>query len=77
LLPDVPVQAVRGRGSSFGVTNEAQAVVISLAPPLAERVVAALAIKDVQLRAGVLTGVPPGRADTVLPDIARCAGGGT
>jgi len=76
LLPDVPVQAVHGdAGGSFGAGSDGQDVVISVSPGLAERVVAALALEDVRLRAGVLTGGAPANDQPVLPDLGACAGG--
>jgi hypothetical protein len=73
LLADVTVQAVRaGSGGSFGTAAGGQDVVISVAPPLAERVVSALAFEDVKLRAGVLLGPRPS-GDQPLPDLAPCA----
>lgn len=57
LLPDVTVQSVRADDAgSFGGGNGAQNVVISVAASLADRVVQALALPDVKLRAGVLIG---------------------
>jgi hypothetical protein len=75
LLADVPVQAVHADDCSFAAGNDAQDVVISLAPALADRVVQALAMDDAHLRAGVLTG-PAHSPDGALPlpDIASCAG---
>ena len=72
LLPDVPVQAVHADDSSFAAGNDAQDVVLSLAPTLADRVVQALALDGAQLRAGVLTG-PSRLPDGALPDISVCA----
>jgi hypothetical protein len=86
VLPDVTVQDVRAdSGSSFTSGTGGQDVVISVDPALANRVVAALAIDQAQVRAGVLTGNPgaspasvpalPGAASGGLPaDLARCAG---
>jgi len=74
LLPDVPVQAVHGdTGGSFAAGSGGQDVVVSVAPGAAERVVAALALTDVRLRAGVLTGPAPAGESPVLPDLAPCA----
>jgi hypothetical protein len=76
LLPEVPVQAVRSdAGGSFGSGSGEQDVVVSVAPELAERVVAALAIEDVHLRAGVVTG-PVRSPAAPLPDLAACAAAG-
>jgi hypothetical protein len=73
LLPDVTVQAVHSdSGGSFAGGNDGQDVVISVPPDSAERVVAALAMQDVQLRAGILGG--PARPTTdPLPDLTPCA----
>lgn len=77
LLPDVTVQAVHGdTGGSFGAGADGQDVVVSVAPGLAERVVAALALDDVRLRAGVLTGPVPAGGQPVLPELGACAGAG-
>jgi SAF domain-containing protein len=74
LLPDVTVQAVHAdSGGSFGAGSDGQDVVISVPPELAERVVTALAIDEVRLRAGVLAGASPGDAPP-LPDLTPCAG---
>lgn len=57
LLPDVTVQDVRSDSdASFGGGTGRQDVVISVEPGLAGRVIAALAIADAQIRAGVLVG---------------------
>jgi hypothetical protein len=86
VLPDVTVQDVRPDSSgSFTSGTGGQDVVISVEPALANRVVAALAIDQAQVRAGVLTGnqssrptsapVLPGAASGGDPaDLARCAG---
>src|SRR3954453_2808877 len=76
LLPDVTVQAVHGdTGGSLGSGSDGQDVVISVPPDLAERVVTALAIEEVRLRAGVLAG-PAGIARAPLPDLGACASAG-
>jgi hypothetical protein len=76
LLPDVTVQAVHGdSGGSFGSGSDGQDVVISVPPDLAERVVTALAIEEVRLRAGVLAG-PTGIAGAPLPDLGACVSAG-
>jgi hypothetical protein len=76
LLNDVAVQAVRDADTgAFGTVGSGQDVVISVAPPLADRLIAALALHDVQLRAGVLVGSSSGTAaPAALPDLAPCAG---
>jgi hypothetical protein len=78
LLADVTVQAVHvDNGGSFTTGTGAQDVVISVDRPLADRVVSALAIQDVQLRAGILAGsdasVAPTTAGATLPDLGPCA----
>jgi hypothetical protein len=76
LLPDVPIQSVRtDSGGSFGAGSGEQDVVVSVAPELAQRVVTALAIEDVHLRAGVLSGPAP-TGTAALPDLAACTAGG-
>lgn len=71
LLADVVVQSVREAGESFGSGTGGQDVVISVPPEQADRVVAALALDAVRLRAGVLTG--PVRGSLSLPNLAGCA----
>jgi hypothetical protein len=73
LLPDVTVQSVRpDGGSSLNAGTGGQDVVISVMPTLADRVVSALSLDQVQLRAGVLDGgAHPQPA--VLPELASCA----
>lgn len=73
LLPDVTVQSVRTDSGGFGTGSGGQDVVVSVAPPLADRVVDALALDNVQLRAGVLTGPAPKiPAPSALPDVRTC-----
>jgi hypothetical protein len=72
LLPDVTVQAVRTDSTAFGIGTEGQDVTISVAPTLAERVVAALALDDAQLRAGILTGDRAEEPPTPLTDVGSC-----
>lgn len=88
LLSEVTVQSVRADDAgSFDAGTGAQRVVISVAPKLAPRIVAAQSIDDATVRAGVLSGTaqvstpspePPAAATTGgLPsDLAACAGGG-
>lgn len=72
LLPEVTVQAVRADSDgSFSSGSGGQDVVISVPPTLADRVVAALAIDQAQLRAGVLDGRASSQAE--LPDLAPCS----
>jgi hypothetical protein len=77
LVRDVTVQAVQAdAGGTFSTGGEGQNVVVSVAPELADRIVRALAVKDVQLRAGVLVGPlrPSAAAGADLPDLAPCVG---
>jgi hypothetical protein len=70
LLDDVPVQAVRNPdGGSFSAAG-GQTVTLDVAPPLADRVVDALAIDKSVLRAARLDG-PVGPV-AALPDLAPC-----
>lgn len=74
LLPDVTVQDVRtGDSGGFSSSGTSQDVVVSVAPELAQRVVAALAIDNATIRAGVLTGADAGTAATHLPALSGCA----
>jgi Flp pilus assembly protein CpaB len=75
LLPDVTVQAVRADTAAFDSGTNGQDVTISVAPALADRVVAALAIDDAQLRAGILTGEPADEPPADLSDLRSCAAG--
>lgn len=73
LLPDVTVQAVRPESdASFSSGADGQDVVISVAPPLADRVVHALTLDEARLRAGVLVGTGPAESGA-LPDLLPCA----
>jgi hypothetical protein len=77
LLPDVTVQAVHADAGAFGAGADGQAVVISVSPELAERVITALALEDAQLRAGILNGPPATTGPTAaLPDARGCAADG-
>jgi SAF domain len=78
LLPDVTVQALHAdAGGSFDSGTGGQDVVISVEPPLADRVITALAIDQAHIRAGVLVGgtaaarAPVSPAE--LPDLAGCS----
>jgi hypothetical protein len=74
LLPDVTVQSVHADATgSFNSGGAGQDVVVSIAPALADRVVAALAIDQVQLRAGVLAGGHPPGAEPSLPALTPCS----
>lgn len=67
LLPDVTVQDVRSSDDgSFGSGSGEQDIVISVSPALSRRVIAALAIDNAQIRAGVLVGGDP----TPAPSLA-------
>ena len=72
LLPDVTVQAVRTDNGAFGSGIGGQDVTITVEPPLADRVVAALAMDDAQLRAGILNGTVPEDPPAGLADLAPC-----
>jgi SAF domain-containing protein len=77
LLPDVTVQDVRAATSGgFSTSGTGQDVVVSVVPTLAQRVVAALAIPDATIRAGVLTGARKSTGTTssgTLPPLDECA----
>lgn len=70
LLPDVTVQSARALDTDFSGAD-GQNVVISVAPAMAERVVAALDLDQAHIRAGVLNGSRAGGAP-VLADLATC-----
>jgi hypothetical protein len=73
LLPDVTVQDVRAAASGgFSTSGTGQDVVVSVAPALAQRVVAALAIQDATIRAGVLSGARTSSSGA-LPSLDACA----
>ncbi|MBE7187831.1 SAF domain-containing protein [Jatrophihabitans endophyticus] len=77
LLDDVTVQDVRtDAGGSFEDGAQGQDVVISVPPALAGRVVAAQAITDAKIRAGVLTGGGDPTTDSTLPPAGSATGGG-
>jgi hypothetical protein len=73
LLADVTVQDVRVSDATFG-SRRGQDVVLSIEPPLADRVVAALAREGATIRAGVLTGPPVASANDGLPALSACPG---
>jgi ABC-type uncharacterized transport system permease subunit len=77
LLRDVTVQDSHAASSGvIGAADGGQAVVLSVSPQLAARVVTALAFEGATVRAGVLSGGSATRADdaaTDLPDLAACA----
>ena len=73
VLSDVAVQEVHeAEGARLGVRG-GQDVVLSLDPPLAERMVAALARDGATVRAGVLSG-PARTAGGALPALDECPG---
>jgi hypothetical protein len=72
VLADVAVQGVHETSGGSFSTAGGQDVVVSVAPALAERVVAALAQDGAMIRAGVITGEPQPGANESLPDV-RCA----
>jgi hypothetical protein len=72
LLAAATVQQVHQGTGSF-TTDNGQNVVLSLAPGLAERVVAALAEPDATIRAGVLSGPASADANDALPPLTACA----
>lgn len=72
LLPAVTVQSVRTNDdSSFSTGSGGQDVVVSVAPDVADRVIAALALDQVKLRAGVLLGASDRSA--APGDLSACA----
>lgn len=73
LLDDVTVQDVHSGSGSFDDGGDGQDVVISVRPDLAARVVAAQAISDAQIRAGVLSG---GTGATAQPPVTSTGGTG-
>ena len=84
LLPDVTVQDVHTDTGAFTTGTGGQDVVVSVEPALADRVVAALALDQAEIRAGALIGgsgtasraaAEPGSGPGGLPeDLAACAG---
>ena len=74
LLPDVTVQDVTAADEgTFSSGGTGQDAVLSLTPPLAQRVVSALALHDATIRVGVLSGTG-GPADVALPSLSGCGG---
>ncbi len=78
LLPDVTVQSVHAdAGGSFSNGSGGQDVVISVEPAVAGRVIQALAIDEVKLRAGILVGhatpTVPAPAPSAVPAPAPSA----
>jgi hypothetical protein len=72
LLADVTVQDVHAASGTSFSSSGGQNIVVSVPPPLAGRVVSALAREGSTIRAGILTGpVPPGANDQ-LPDLDAC-----
>jgi hypothetical protein len=74
LLPDVTVQDARAADVGIATGGTGQDVVLSVAPELAQRIVAALAIDDATIRAGVLSGAPSATAP--LPALDGCGAAG-
>lgn len=72
LLSAVGVQEVSEGGSGLAATGGLE-VVVSVSPELADRVVRALALDDVVLRAGVLSGAAGATSADDLPDLGPCA----
>lgn len=70
LLSGVGVQDVGAPGSGLSATDGLD-VVVTVSPELADRVVSALALDDVTLRAGVLSGTASSPA-AQLPSLAGC-----
>jgi hypothetical protein len=74
LLSDVTVQSAhRDSSGAFDNGGDGQDVVISVEPDLAQRVIGALAIDGVRLRAGVLDGGSSPSSAAPLPDLSSCA----
>lgn len=71
LLPDVTVQSVRALDAGFGSASDGQSIVISVPRSAAGRIVAAQAIDDGHIRAGILTGTAPS-APEPLGDLSTC-----
>ncbi len=72
LLADVTVQSVDTSGGGAFAAGTGQNVVLSISPPLAQRVVTALAAENRVIRAGVLSGATPTGSNDNLPDLAAC-----
>jgi hypothetical protein len=73
LLGDVTVQAVDDSGGGAFSSGGGQDLVISVAPPLAQRVIEALDLDGAAIRAGILSGSAVGGANDALPGLGRCA----
>lgn len=71
LLPSVAVQEVGDPDSGLAATDGLE-VVVTVSPELADRVVTALALDDVTLRAGVLSGAGTDPAAADLPALSGC-----
>lgn len=71
VLSDVTVQEVHAADSARLGVRGGQDVVLGLEPPLAERMIAALARDGAIVRAGVLSG-PARPASGTLPDLDAC-----
>ena len=68
LLADVAVQAVRDRDSGSFASSGGQSVVVALEPARADRVVRALTLDGVALRAGVVAGATTPTAEQPVDD---------
>lgn len=76
VLPDVTVQRVRAAETTRMGIRGGQDIVLSLDPPLAERLIAALARDGASVRAGVLSGPLRTASAPDLPDLDTCPAGG-
>lgn len=72
LLADVTVQDVHASAGGSFAAGGGQNVVITVAPALAGRVIAALDREGATIRAGILTGSSPAGANEALPDLDAC-----
>ncbi|MGN6605906.1 MAG: SAF domain-containing protein [Jatrophihabitans sp.] len=72
LLPDVTVQSASSLDAGFGSTADGQRIVISVPRADAGRVVAAQAIDQGRIRAGILTGAANAPAEAP-GDLSACA----
>lgn len=72
LLADVTVQDARASAGTIGSAS-GQDIVLSVPADLADRVIAALALPDAAIRAGILTGARHDGANDALPSLSGCA----
>ena len=75
LVPSVAVQDVGGPDRGLAASDGLE-VVVTVSPQLADRVVAALALENVTLRAGVLSGHGTTAPGGALPDLSGCSSDG-